>query len=647
MFKPLPMQLISLKLLAEDVPLAAPLLAKSGVFNPEINASLADSSPESSAEEFAQQFNSAHNRLKKILQRLSLSSSFLLASETKASVGKIQERVGETSPPEPVELTQLTTLNTQLGKLWQKVCRLDDNYHQFHESKIASKQLLDTLQQFTNLDLDLKLFHDKKRFLNLHIGAVPILNLAHFEESITLAQHFIRVFHQDEKTASLVIAGPLEQEEQVRAVLEHADFKPLTLPPQFHDHPQRVHVELTAEVDQWQSQMNWIIGKKQKLATENQAFLQQACLTLNRAAAYAKLTETVRGRGQLAIIEGWIPQADLPQLQTTLETQLNRPFVLNTRKPERWEYPQVPSLIRHPRLLAPFVALVKNYGIPRYGEFDPTLLFAITFILMFGTMFGDVGHGALIALAGWYWRKKLTTFTPFLIMAGLSSILFGFLYGSIFGFEEVLLPALWMSPIHHPNLMLTIALYWGIGFILLATLITIINRWQEGDYKAAIFNNTGIMGIFLYLGGFYAAYQWMTKDIFELDQQLAIFIPLIIILSYKWHENKLSFGERLLVTLIEGLESIINYLANTLSFLRVAAFSLNHAALAIAVFTLANMMGTPADWLVIILGNLFIVILEGAIVTIQVLRLEYYEGFSRFFRGDGRAFQPLINNGEL
>jgi V/A-type H+-transporting ATPase subunit I len=181
------------------------------------------------------------------------------------------------------------------------------------------------------------------------------------------------------------------------------------------------------------------------------------------------------------------------------------------------------------------------------------------------------------------------------------------------------------------------------GFILLATLITIINRWQEGNYAAALFNHTGIAGIGLYLGGFYATQHWMLTGNFGIQQQLALFLPILIILSYKWHENQLPIGERLLVTLIEGLEAIINYLANTLSFLRVAAFSLNHAALAIAIFTLADMLTTPANWLIIILGNLFIVILEGAIVTIQVLRLEYYEGFSRFFRGDGKAFRPLIN----
>ena len=108
-----------------------------------------------------------------------------------------------------------------------------------------------------------------------------------------------------------------------------------------------------------------------------------------------------------------------------------------------------------------------------------------------------------------------------------------------------------------------------------------------------------------------------------------------------WQHLEGSTGERILVTLIEGLDSIINNLSATLSFLRVAAFSLNHVALAAAVFTLANMMGEFGHWTTIILGNLFIIVLEGGIVAIQCLRLEYYEGFSRFFNGKGKAFKPL------
>ena len=617
------MQYISLKVLTEDVPFCAQVLAECGVFNPETTEGVSEQLPERIGANFRDVFNQARSRLDKILARISFTLPTL------------------TSSYYTVELTELEEINTQLGTIWLQLSKLEEQSHKCNEQQTSLSQLIETLQTFTSLDFDLKLVSEPRQFLNLHIGTVPSESIEHLIDAIALAEHFIDVFHRDDYTAYLVVAGPLEHQEKVDAILEHADFQPLTIPPEFHNHPNQVRTNLIGQLDQIQQQTEAILTQIQELAQQKQAFLERAYKTLNHAAAYAQLTETLRGRGQLALIEGWIPKVDLPQLKTALNDKFDCPLVFTTRKPHRSEYSQVPSLIRHHPFLAPYTALVKNYGTPRYGEFDPTILFAFTFILMFGTMFGDVGHGALIGVAGWYWRDKLKTFTPFFIAAGISSMFFGFLYGSIFGFEEVLIPALWMSPIHNPNLMLTIALYWGIGFILLATTITIVNRWREGNYAAALLNNTGLAGILLYLGGFYAVKKWMETDIFTTDQQLAILLPLLIIVGYKWYENKLPFGERLLVTLIEGLESVINYLANTLSFLRVAAFSLNHAALAIAVFTLADMMGAPANWLVIILGNLFIVILEGAIVTIQVLRLEYYEGFSRFFSGEGRTFRPL------
>ncbi|RKZ41955.1 MAG: hypothetical protein DRQ49_03465 [Gammaproteobacteria bacterium] len=624
MFKPLEMQYVSLKLLTEDVPLAAAVLANYGLFNPEATEAVAEQLPTRFGEDFRNLFNQARSRLDKILARISFAPP------------------PDTDSYRVIDLMELKKVNNQLGKIWLQLSKLEEQLHHFNEQGIALQQLLETLQTFVSLDLDLKCFQEPKQFLNLHIGTVPVENLEHLIDAIAIAEHFIDIFHRDEHTAYFVVAGPLDHQDKVHAILEHADFQALIIPTQFHNHPQQVHADLTAQLAQLQEQTDAVTATIKELTEEKKAILDNAYQTLSAAAAYAQLTETLRGQGQLALIEGWIPRIDLPRLEISLLEKLNCPFVLNTRQPSPSEYPQVPSLIRHHKLFAPYIALIKNYGIPRYGEFDPTFLFATTFILMFGSMFGDVGHGALIAFAGWYWREKLKSFTPFFIIAGLSSIFFGFLYGSIFGFEEVLLPALWLSPIHHPILMLTIALYWGMSFILMATIITIVNRWRERNYAAALFNHTGVVGIFLYLGGFYAIYQWMTTGTFDNNQQLVVLLPLFIIFAYKWYENRLPLTERFIVTLIEGLESILNYLANTLSFLRVAAFSLNHAALAIAVFTLANMMESPANWLVIILGNLFIIILEGAIVTIQILRLEYYEGFSRFFSGDGRAFRPLI-----
>jgi len=619
MFKPLPMQHISLQLLAEDVPLAAQILAECGVFNPEITEEL----PERMGEEFRNLFHTAQTRLDKILAKIAW------------------QPPANPNPYLSVTLPDLEQVNQQLGEIWQQFSTLEEQLHKLNEQQTALKQLLEILQKFTQLDVDLSLFQGPRQFLNLYIGTVPLPNLRQLQEAVALAEHYIVLFHHEEKTGYVVVAGPLEHREKVQAVLEHADFQALNIPPQFQNHPHQVHADLSSQLKQGQQQIKEITLQEDRLANRYQNILQAAYLTLNRTSAYVQLTETVRKRGQLALITGWLPQLEFAQLESLMDAQFPSPFVLTTRKPLPSEYPQVPSLIRHHRWLAPYVTLVKNYGIPRYGEFDPTLWLAITFVLMFGAMFGDVGHGALIAWAGWYWQVPLKHFTTFVVTAGLSSCLFGFLYGSVFGFEGILLPPLWMSPLHDPELMLIIALYWGMGFILLATLITIGNRWQEREYLAAIFNSNGLAGLGLYLGGFTALKQWLSTGQFDIYQQLLIGLPLALILGYKWYENPMPPAERLLVTLIEGLESILNYLANTLSFLRVAAFSLNHVALAIAVLTLADMIGKPGNGLVIFLGNLFIVVLEGAIVTIQVLRLEYYEGFSRFFTGDGRAFQPL------
>jgi len=622
MLSPVPMHAVSLQLLTEDVPLVAYILAEYGLFNPETTETLAKQLPERVGESMRQVFNTAQSRLNKILARISF------------------------TPPEAsgdyqsIDLAELEQINAQLGNIWQQFSQLEAQLQHHYEQQTALKQLIDTLQLFSKLDVDLKQFQQPRQFLNLHIGTVALTELTQLAEALRLAEHLLHQFHQDEESAYVVIAGPLKQQRQVASILEHAQFQSLKIPPEFQSHPQEVDEQLKTQLQQSQHQIETLINQKQTLAQQHDETLQQAYRTLNQVSAYARLTEWIRGRGHLTQISGWIPQTDVSTLEQQLSQQLTHPFVLTHREPKPAEYAQVPSLVRHHRLLSPFITLVHNYGIPRYGEFDPTWLFTVTFILMFGAMFGDIGHGAVIAAFGWLLRHKLHSFTYFFVAAGGASIVFGALYGSIFGYET-LLPALWLSPIHHPTLMLKIALYWGIGFILLATVITIINRWRQHQYAQALFNTTGIAGLLFYLGSFYALKQWMLTQQFTSEQLMMMAVPLMIILAYKGYEHKMPLTERLLVTLIEGLESIINYLANTLSFLRVAAFSLNHAALAIAVFTLADMVSAPANGLVIILGNIFIIVLEGFIVTIQVLRLEYYEGFSRFFSGDGRAFQPL------
>ncbi|MET0080225.1 MAG: V-type ATPase 116kDa subunit family protein, partial [Candidatus Thiodiazotropha lotti] len=179
------------------------------------------------------------------------------------------------------------------------------------------------------------------------------------------------------------------------------------------------------------------------------------------------------------------------------------------------------------------------------------------------------------------------------------------------------------------------------GFIIISSLLNIINHLVQGDRLGALFGDNGLLSLLLYTGMLGTGYSLYAEgSVGGFWATLAI-LTLIGIFAHKLIEQEASIGERILVAFIETFETITGYASNTLSFLRVAAFSLNHVALAIAVFTLAGMMGDTGHWITVILGNVFILVLEGLIVAIQVLRLEFYEGFSRFYAGDGKAFKPL------
>jgi len=294
MFKPLSMQHVSLKLLTEDVPLAAQVLADCGLFNPETTTeTIAKELPERPGTEFYRVFSNARSRFEKICSRSGFTKPANIAPYSK------------------VELAELQDINDKLCQIWLQISKLEEQLHQFNEQQTALKQLLETLKIFSKLDVDLKLFQESAQFLNLHIGTVPIENIEHLIEAIALAEHFIDIFHRDEHIAYLVVAGPDEHQEKVHAILEHADFQALPIPPEFHDHPQQVHTELTAKQKQLQEQIEAVEGTIQELVIQNRPLLEQAYQTLNHAAAYAELTETYRGRGQLALIEGWFPSNDL------------------------------------------------------------------------------------------------------------------------------------------------------------------------------------------------------------------------------------------------------------------------------------------------------------------------------------------------
>lgn len=626
MFKPQPMKRVELSLLKEDAPQAALLLANYGSFDPEFSEAAPEQLPELPGEPYRQAYAEIRTHLDKILAHYEI------------AVPQVIE-----APMQPVSPAHLAGIGIWLKEVWKLCSEEQERMRRLDEDHRRTVQLLRALGQFMDISVDLALLQKKSTLLDVRIGTLPRANLQRFEEALSLAGYTAIRFFTSPEQVHLIIAGAAGQAREIERVLQAAGWRATEVPAEFHGRPAEVRQELTEHLAQLAGQRRQEDERRHaELSQDNlHGRLLDAAHILARAAPYAELAALMRGRGSLATVSGWAPKSQLPRLQQMLTENFGNRFVLRARDPRADEHLLVPSAISHHRWLRPFASLVLNYGVPRYGEIDPTVPFAVSFVLMFGMMFGDVGQGACIALAGILLRRRLGQYAPLAVAAGISSTVFGLLYGSVFGFEHIL-PALWMAPLSDPLRMLGVALGWGIGFILLATALTIRNRIADGRLREALLDSHGAAGLLLYLGMLFGAWRFATAGELDIGTVLMVCAALAAILVHVWQRNPgIATAERTLIALMEGFESVMAYISNTLSFLRLAAFSLNHVALSIAIFTVGSMMHTTGYWLTVVLGNIFILVLEGAIVAIQTLRLEYYEGFSRFFGGDGRPFRPL------
>lgn len=317
-----------------------------------------------------------------------------------------------------------------------------------------------------------------------------------------------------------------------------------------------------------------------------------------------------------------------------------------------------PTKLKNKAIFKPFEEFVKMYGLPSYNETDPSPLLAITYTLLFGLMFGDAGQGLVLALAGlglWFYKK--TSFGKILCTIGISSVIFGLIYGSIFGYEISGFGIFGIvKPLRDTNNMLISAVGLGIVLISIAMIVNIINGFKQKSAGKTFFSNNGITGIIFYWAIIFAVILLFGfgKNIFSLWYILVfVGIPLLLfffkepldhIITHRTKWKPDSIGEYIIASFFELIEVLLSFVTNTISFIRVGAFALSHAGMMLVVFMLAGEAGKSKNIFIIIFGNIFVMLLEGMIVGIQVLRLEFYEMFSRFFDGNGREYEPYTIN---
>ncbi len=259
---------------------------------------------------------------------------------------------------------------------------------------------------------------------------------------------------------------------------------------------------------------------------------------------------------------------------------------------------------------------------------------------MYGMMFGDIGHGLLLAAIGLVLRRA-TPFGTVVAAAGVAAALFGTLYGVAFG-AEVMEP-LWLQPLHAIFPLLIAAVAAGAVILNLGFVLNLVSAWRVRDWPRFWLDKSGVLGIALYwalLGGGLAAFMGRLP----VGVWLLVVAPLAAAtwfrepLAERLQGHRPRLADHVLTGFFELFEAVIAYLSNSLSFVRLGAFAVAHEGLSSMVLRYAT---GSTGWITFLLGTLLIVGFEGLIVGIQAMRLQYYEFFGRFFQGRGQPFRPL------
>lgn len=353
-------------------------------------------------------------------------------------------------------------------------------------------------------------------------------------------------------------------------------------------------------------------------------------------------------------IIGWIPESKAEHFENQFKNVPGVDCVIEEAK-EAGDIAPPTFLVNNP-LAKPFESFTGMYGLPSYNEIDPTAFMAFTYTLFFGIMFGDLGQGLIILLLGILLKakKKLGDMAGIFIRLGISSALFGTLYNSVFGHENVLPKTI--LPVHESSnvtLVLFSAVGLGIATIIVCMFINIANGIRQKRPDKFIFDANGLAGLVFYGSIIIGCVFFMIfkTNVFTLPFILGLIILPLLLIYFKEPLTRLvehkkdiisgSKGEFFLTAFFEVFEVLLSFFSNTISFMRIGAFILSHAGMMFAVFAIGNMCsGLAGNIIAQIIGNIFVMCLEGLIVGIQGIRLHFYEMFSRFYEGNGKPYEP-------
>lgn len=570
--------------------------------------------------------------------------------ESSGFVPKIIDNPGQTD--------SLPVLDEKINKLEERVGALINQRAKIEEQIKKNKSDAEDLAHFENLDVSISDTINSK-YVKFRFGKLPkdsFDKLKFYNSNPYIAFHQCSL--QDDFIWGMYVA-PASESKEVDAIFNSLFFERLRIP-DFDGTPKQAIESinlLTADLVAKKSELNEIINEYSSLEKDDYFKLYSQ---LKRSFDACEIRKYATKYGDSFVLLGWIPESE----QEKFESYMNKVDAIEYTysNPDEDSSIAPPIKLKNLKIFKPFEYYVEMFGVPGYNEIDPTPFMAIVYTLLFGIMFADFGQGLIVALVGYLMYKiKGMKIGPILIPCGIASSIFGLVFGSVFGFEELLDPIyeslgidfLPIKVMTSSTGILLVAVALGIVMIMSAIVLNIYSLSKQKKFGNALFSENGLCGLLAYA----SIIAIILSIVFPIPSwaELIIIITLaasLVLIMFKEPlshiiETKSKFkpegsvGEFVMQSIFEMFEAFISYITNTVSFMRIGAFVIIHAGMMLVFFILAGMMpNTVLYWIMVIFGNIFVSVLEALLVSVQSLRLLFYELFSRFYTGDGKAYEP-------
>lgn len=527
----------------------------------------------------------------------------------------------------------------------------------------------------------------RQSMLSLRAGKLPLSRVRHLEAGLEGLPALHLVLGKDDEKAHHLLLSMRRDREQIDKLLSGLEWTDVELSGELLTAGKDVLGELQGKLGGLTREQRKLQDQVASLIKEQAEHFRDVWVGLRIQELSLKIEANFESSTRAVAFAGWLPSSKKQALIDGITAASEGRCYLEWHEAGGDEMigEGVPVRLDNPKVLAPFQMLVSNFGVPEYGTIDPTPFVMPVYLAMFGLMFADAGQGFVLALLGAAGvrgyrgneaKQGLYQLSWLIIWCGLSAIVFGTLLGSYFGMA--LFAPLWFdfhgivsghssgsSVISDVYDVLAITIYFGISVIVMGLLFNWINVIRTRKWMELVFDKGGILGGWIYGGGVYIASYMISHNYKAFPPRGALFVlvglPSLLLLvkePYHFYKHRSVASEKepnlflaipafLMQWVVELLEIFSGYLSNTLSFMRVAGLGIAHVCLMISFFTLAEMTSGIFSILILVLGNILVIGLEGLSAGIQALRLNYYEFFTKFFHGTGQLHTPISLSSEV